>query len=734
VFFEARLKTVKDICYDYIKQNEIPAGLTSQYMEIYTKYVIDTYKLNIPTISYSYSYINQSSEKYNEIVLEFGNYLKQVPIEKIIADEACKLYKDKNDMSLTQIESLFENNGYIKKKLLDGEIYLSPQNLSYNIKKTINYCDTDKELEKVKMTINYLLNKGIFNERHVYSALCQCDDDNKIMSILEELVKRDIDYSLQRDIMFFVISKPENGNIIKELIGKGIEVNIFDEHAKTPLMYACECGNLETVKLLMEASEYVIDDLNGTTNLMYACKSGAKDVVQYLLEKGAEVNRKNRYQKTALMYAYQNNDLELMKLLLDNGADPTQKDRYKKSIIEDASKNKRAGTLALVSKYLPNIKIKLSELLRDAENPESVAFLFKNYIDIPEENGRLPLVNLCKSGDFDLAEILIDNGANVNAVDKNYKTPLQYAFEENNRDLMLFLAQNGGDKEMVAWYSCKCNDLQLLIKVLQLGVDIDTKYSNDETLLMLACIDSTNPDRNDISNAAKNSLVQRNKKDKIKHILLEHSMNINQKSDLKINALTYAWVGGDAKTATILIQKGIDISKKDIKGITRKYCGKDNEILKALLERGIKIKQKITDKELQNVVNDIKAIKQACKKDKIDKVTKLLANDNLGYKRIAINKLLGKHMFDSLSKKTRRINLAKKIATELLQKDKYFVQWVVNSKNVKVLDLLLKENLLKKKEFDNMLKLLEYCNNYNMKKMVKDMSTTGISQVKGMEK
>ncbi len=83
------------------------------------------------------------------------------------------------------------------------------------------------------------------------------------------------------------------------LINNGINVNTFVQpHQVTFLHKACEHGNLEIVKLLIEAGADINipskdqNEYKGATPLMYAVSFLNADIVEYLVEHGADVNAK----------------------------------------------------------------------------------------------------------------------------------------------------------------------------------------------------------------------------------------------------------------------------------------------------------------------------------------------------------------------------------------------------------------------------------------------------------
>jgi hypothetical protein len=117
-----------------------------------------------------------------------------------------------------------------------------------------------------------------------------------------------------------------------------IIVNEYNKNTlKTPLIYAIESNNPDTVNLLLEkgASVNYINKLNNSTPLLYAIESGKSDIIELILRKKPNIEHINNESKTALDIAIDNNNLDIINLLIDKGA--IYKNRIKKLISINSS-------------------------------------------------------------------------------------------------------------------------------------------------------------------------------------------------------------------------------------------------------------------------------------------------------------------------------------------------------------------------------------------------------------
>ncbi|MGV8124932.1 MAG: ankyrin repeat domain-containing protein [Candidatus Xenobiia bacterium LiM19] len=154
-----------------------------------------------------------------------------------------------------------------------------------------------------------------------------------------------------------------------------------------------EDGDLTRVKEYLETNSYIVSPGWSRTSVLYAVKGGNIEIVKLLIEKGADVSAAtNGY--TALHEAAKLGHKEIAELLITKGADVNAK------------------TLPL------NV-------------PGDLASAYT------------PLHLAAESGKIEVVKVLVSNKADVNARDSQGKTPLSYAQDKNQREVIEYLRSAG---------------------------------------------------------------------------------------------------------------------------------------------------------------------------------------------------------------------------------------------------------------------------------------------------
>lgn len=90
-------------------------------------------------------------------------------------------------------------------------------------------------------------------------------------------------------------------DIVKLLIGVGVDPDDWRDNIHIPLITACEHGSINVVKLLIKAGcDLDARGWKGRTALMTATYHGYYDIVRLLIEAGADVTATNSHCDTAL--------------------------------------------------------------------------------------------------------------------------------------------------------------------------------------------------------------------------------------------------------------------------------------------------------------------------------------------------------------------------------------------------------------------------------------------------
>ena len=218
-------------------------------------------------------------------------------------------------------------------------------------------------------------------------------------------------------------------DVLNCLIENGADVNVRKEYSKrTPLMIAAHCKNLNAVEFLLKHGAIVdVQDKRNKSSLHYgvegALLSGdtSFDVVSCLLNHGADINVPMNGKYTALMMACRSQHVRLVKFLLQQGANVQLKDKDGKTALHFACE--------LTFTWKPASCDLLNCL---TENGADINALRKD--------NRTPLMVASSCGGVDQITFLIKRGANVHLQDKNGDTALHHAARNMNNSLEIVCA------------------------------------------------------------------------------------------------------------------------------------------------------------------------------------------------------------------------------------------------------------------------------------------------------
>ncbi|WMT84150.1 ankyrin repeat domain-containing protein [Wolbachia endosymbiont of Listronotus oregonensis] len=193
-----------------------------------------------------------------------------------------------------------------------------------------------------------------------------------------------------------------NFDEVRDLVSQGASLNTKYSNGMTVMHSAAYGGNLDIVKYFVADAKNSLEikDNGSRVPLHYAAYNGKLDVVKYFIdEEKVDVNLKDSDGQTALHMASGGSHLDVVEYLASKGADIKAKDKDGKTPLDIAIDQKHDS----IVKYLKQAQL----------NEQLLAAV--------------------KDSDFNEVQGLVNRGANVNAKDKDGKTPLHYASQSYHR-------------------------------------------------------------------------------------------------------------------------------------------------------------------------------------------------------------------------------------------------------------------------------------------------------------
>ena len=183
---------------------------------------------------------------------------------------------------------------------------------------------------------------------------------------------------------------------VEALVAAGADVNVSFADGKTALMVVGKRGLSALVEQLLNAGAKVnATNHNGGTALMYAAISGDLRTITLLLDRGAEVDAVGANLWGALMVAAVKGHASIVAAFLQRGANPNLADVYGWTPLMRAASRNRIATVR--------------RLLEDPRTD----------IAHRDDDGATALHRAAEEGYLEMIELLVELGADVNALDAN---------------------------------------------------------------------------------------------------------------------------------------------------------------------------------------------------------------------------------------------------------------------------------------------------------------------------
>ena len=305
----------------------------------------------------------------------------------------------------------------------------------------------------------------------------------------------------QNALMWAVAAK--QSGVAEALLRGGADANGGSKSNFTPLMFAAQQGDVDSLRVLLKGGAKVDDAVEGApTALVIASAMCHVDAVNVLLDAGANANRADwrgynslllvvRDSHYGLDLANKDRIVTIVKALLAHGADPNFRLKQPKAITTNEVSLDGATALLLAA---------------EVNNTEAVRVLLNAGADprITTEQGMTPLIMASGGGTdiqrarapeeramaIDTVKLLVEHGVDINAVGQYGWTALHQASYQGLTDVIEYLVSKGaGINEMDAFGQTPLS-ISLAVLVQDIGarrLQIPRRYRKEvaETLLKL---------------------------------------------------------------------------------------------------------------------------------------------------------------------------------------------------------------------------------------------------------
>jgi ankyrin repeat protein len=209
---------------------------------------------------------------------------------------------------------------------------------------------------------------------------------------------------------------------IRDLFKAGFDINANEAfYGMSPLCIAGMAAQVEAVEVLLELGAGIEVTCDGVTPLMHGAGGGSVEIVKSLLRAGAQVNAQAALGITAVHQAAALNHTEIVEVLLAAGADPNLPDGTScETALACAVRNGRTDIAKMLLAHGANLEAPMET--RGGETALHVA------VEI---------------GDVGMLRLLVESGADVDAIDGNGQNALHHAARLGKVEVLRFLKAAG---------------------------------------------------------------------------------------------------------------------------------------------------------------------------------------------------------------------------------------------------------------------------------------------------
>lgn len=224
------------------------------------------------------------------------------------------------------------------------------------------------------------------------------------------------------------------GGIVKTLLAAGVDIEAKNNYGRTPLHQAIITNRKDSFDTLLR-NDAKIDALDGASlsPLHWAARSGQVSMIETLLEKGAARWEYDYAGNFPIHQAVCEGKLPALEALLTERSDLDRVTRFGETLLHISILRNHQN----VAEYLLKNMVDINPWV--ARDPTWSSGPYAKLIG----SSLTPLHYACSLGNFELAYLLLDKEAFINAPTPDGYTPLMMAVEAGNTDLVSLLHRRG---------------------------------------------------------------------------------------------------------------------------------------------------------------------------------------------------------------------------------------------------------------------------------------------------
>ncbi|MDA3886594.1 MAG: ankyrin repeat domain-containing protein [Candidatus Delongbacteria bacterium] len=565
-----------------------------------------------------------------------SDYFNSVDIKEIydIVKKYLELGADINIRSVLGITPLMKACEYgmcdIVKLLIENNSDTNIKN--YQSKTALHFAVKSGNIEIVKALLQNKADPKVIDftgRKPIFYA-----EDNGIIELLEKMSDLNLEEKYILSVMKSDIKK------VEECIKERVNINCSFLDKKNALMYACEKGNIEVVKALINSGiEINTTDIYNESALFYAVRSKNVEVVRLLLKNNVIIDNENESSETALILATKLDNADLVKILVTHKADVSVEDIYGNTAIDWAFKNKYQDIIIMITELSNDFEFNNQLLFRSIDEDlfDLIDIIIQkgHNLNLTNDKGQTPLYRSILLKKYKLALKFIKQNVNINIPSDFKLSPLMLTIKYSSNKPLKLKGYEPFAKQFRNYYSYKrINDkkidqeISLIDTLIKYGANINPKDLNSNPLItsiMTGNFELTkrlidlgaeinSPDENKSSPLQYLLTYMRNDSTLLDYVKYFYSKgaDLEWKNTNNTSVLLYAISSNNVEVAKYVYENlaNPDINFIDTRGVTALFYGvkyNNIEMAKYLLELGADIN---ISKKLSNEQNKYKLLHQ----------------------------------------------------------------------------------------------------------------------------